>query len=383
MRVLVLTNDFPTPADPQFAVFIQRQLEALRDLGHQFEVVRVVPIALPLNERWRRYTSIPAQYEYAGFVVRSVRAVYPPRMIGLEYLHLQVRGAIRAAIARFKPAVLHAHFILPAGTYAVGCGVPVVVTSHGSDAYDWPWRRPGLERAAKRVVRLADTIVAVSRFVGACIGRLGDARVQVVMNGADERIFHPSDRAAARAALGIGDDRPVVSYAGYLIPAKGTIELAHAMASLRDLNPVLLSAGQGSELDRMRAIARDAGVEMKHVGVVGQAMVAQLIAASDVVALPSYEEGLPAVLCEAMLMGRAVVATPVGGITEIVKDGVTGAIVPVRNGDALGRALRDVLTKPALRDAYEIAARSFASEHLTWRSNAAAYDRIYHEIADA
>jgi teichuronic acid biosynthesis glycosyltransferase TuaC len=382
MRVLVLTNDFPTPADPQFAVFIQRQLEAIRSLGHEIEIFRVVPLALPLNDRWRRYTSIPAHYEYAGFSVRTIRALYPPRMIGLEYLHLQVRGRLHQAIRRFAPDVLHAHFILPAGVYAVENGVPVVITSHGSDAYDWPWRRRGLERAARRVLRHADAVVAVSRFVGSCVERLGGAHVQVVMNGADERIFHPTERAHARAALGIAPDRLVVTYAGYLIPAKGVVELANAMAMLRDLHPLLLVAGQGPELARVQSILRDAGVEVHYAGVVGQARVAQLIAAGDVVALPSYEEGLPAVLCEAMLMGRAIVATPVGGITEIVDDGVTGRIVPVRDERALAAALRGVLTDPARRDSFEAAARTFAATHLTWRSNAAEYDRIYHEIAE-
>lgn len=381
MRVLVVTNDFPTSFQPNLGIFILRQLQALREHGHEFAVARVVPRAFPLNERWRNYVNTPSEYEFEGVPVVSIRAFYPPRMIGLEFLREQVAGRVEKAIQRFVPALIHANYVIPGGIYAIGYGVPTVLTAHGSDAYDWPWRRVGLERAARRVVAASDSVVAVSNFVKSCVERLGGRNVEVVPNGADEAIFSPVDRAAARAALGIGRDRRLIAYVGALIPTKGVIELARAAARLRDLSPIVAVAGAGPELGAMRRILGDAGVDFHYLGTVEQRTIAQMFGAADAVTLPSYEEGLPASICEAMLMGRAVVATPVGGIPEVIEDGVTGLIVPPRDDAALAAALRKVITEDALRETLESAARSFAAGRLTWRANAAQYDRIYRETA--
>jgi glycosyltransferase involved in cell wall biosynthesis len=82
-----------------------------------------------------------------------------------------------------------------------------------------------------------------------------------------------------------------------------------------------------------------------------------------------------------MLSGRAVVATCVGGIPEIVNDRETGLLVPVADPRSLANALRRVLTDEAIRTAFERKAQAFARKHLTWRVNAAAYNAIYHRIA--
>lgn len=377
MRILTVTADFPAPHDPQMGVFILRQLQAIAARGHEVSVFRVVPLAPPMRPAWRAYHAIPSEYEFEGVHVRTIRAIVPPRRIALEYVRHQVSGPLRKEIERVKPDVLHAHYLLPGGTFACGLGTPVVVTAHGSDAYDWAWQRPGLRRAAQRVVTLADRVVAVSDFIKECVRRLGGSDVPVVYNGADDSVFAPADKAKAQAALGLEPGRPVVAYAGHLIPTKGVRELAKAMVLLADLRPILCVAGVGPESAAMMDDLRAGGIDHRFFGVVGQKDVARIFAAADVVTLPSYEEGLPVVVCEAMLAGRAVVATPVGGIPEIVRDGVTGRIVGVRDVEALAAALREVVTSSGVRRSYEDKAREFAVLHLTWRANAAAYEEIY------
>ena len=110
--------------------------------------------------------------------------------------------------------------------------------------------------------------------------------------------------------------------------------------------------------------------------------VAQLFAAADVVVLPSYEEGLPAVICEAMMVGRAVIATPVGGIPEIVRNQDTGLLVTVGDDAALAVALRQVIENRVLQIRLEQNARAFAVQNLTWAVNAESYRAIYEEALD-
>ncbi len=383
LKVLIIANDFPTPAQPQLGVFILRQIQALQRLGHEFSVLRILPLAPPLGERWRYYRSVPAEYHYEGIGVRTGRALWPPRLIGLEYLRHQVSHRVNVELKRVAPDLIHAHYLLAAGTFAVGHGAPVVVTSHGSDAYDWPWRRPGLRSAAARVVRMATTVVAVSRFVAENTRRLYDRDIQVIMNGAEDAVFQPADRGQARIALGIEAMRPVVAFAGYFIPTKGIYDLSDALASLSELRPLLLLAGSGPEHDRLRRRLEGAGVDHRMCGVLDQQALAQVYAAADVVALPSHEEGLPAVVCEAMLAGRAVLATPVGGIPEIIQDGKTGVLVRLKDAASIADGLHRILSDPQFRIALETNARAFAVDRLTWRANAAAYDRIYKETVSA
>jgi glycosyltransferase involved in cell wall biosynthesis len=130
----------------------------------------------------------------------------------------------------------------------------------------------------------------------------------------------------------------------------------------------------------MEPALRTSGVEARFLGVVPHQTVAQVFGAADVVTLPSFGEGLPSVVCEAMLAGRAVVATPVGGIPEIVRDDVSGRLVPVGDCRALGDALRDLALDRAKRERYGAAAAAFAERHLTWHANALGYHGVYEKV---
>lgn len=382
MRILVVPKDFPSPAQPGAGVFVLSQIHALRRLGHEVHVVRFVPHAPPVGAKWNVYRSIPDRYEYEGVPVKTVRAFYPPRMIGMEYLALQVGSALRREARRTGAQIVHAHCVIPEGNVAVHQALPTVVTAHGSDAYSWSWRRPGLTRAAREAISRASHVVAVSDFIRRQVLRLADRDVSVIYNGADETIFAPQDRHAARSELGIDKDRRVIAFAGRLHEAKGLRELIGATAQLHELRPLLLMAGEGPERERAQQTAAQAGVDVRFMGLLAPPALARVFAACDVMTLPSYNEGLPVVVCEAMLSGRAVVATPVGGVPEIVREGETGLLVPVRNAGALSESLRAVIANDALRDRMERSAVAFAREHLTWRLNAEAHDRIYRELVE-
>src|SRR5579884_2662667 len=103
MRVLVIPKDFPTPQNPQAGIFILRRLQAMQERGHEIFVLRIVPYSPPFGpERWRVYNALPRDAVVEGIPVRTIRALIPPRMIGIEYLPLQVHRAVAAEVRRVR-----------------------------------------------------------------------------------------------------------------------------------------------------------------------------------------------------------------------------------------------------------------------------------------
>lgn len=383
MRLLVISKDFPAPGQPEDGIVVLRQARALADLGHEILIVRVLPHAPPITPKWRGYQAVPAHYAIEGIQVTSLRAFFAPRMIAMEYLPLQVEGSLRRIAREFAPDLVHAHCLIPSGQLAVRLGIPVILTAHGSDAYDWAWRRSGLRRAATEGIRGAATVVAVSNFIREHVLNLVDRDVEVIYNGADDNVFMPSHKSEARVALQIPPDRFVIAFAGGPPRIKGVFDLIEAVATLNDLRPLVLFSGPVSAGPMITRAATAANVDARFCGMLDHPKLARVMAASDVFCLPSHGEGLPLVICEAMLSGRPVVASAVGGIPEVVTDGHNGFLVPPKEPMVLAQRLRSVATDPQSAARMGDAAYEFAQRHLTWRTNAQLYDALYRRLLTA
>jgi glycosyltransferase involved in cell wall biosynthesis len=380
MHVLFVVNNFPFDGRPSDGIFNLRQLQAMRTRGITVSVVRIAPAGAWLSESRRQYRTLPDAYSVDGIPVRVLWGLLGPRNIGMRLLPMQLGSALRKHAVTLDIDLVHAHGLIPAGLVAGAVDAPLVVTAHGSEAYRLPWMRSELETAAATALRRADAAAAVSEFVGGHLRRLGAENVRIIHNGADSIAFAPRSRELARERLGLDAQTPVIAFAGHLMAEKGVNELLDATARLRELAPVLMMAGTGSLAPSITARAREEGINVQLCGQLTHAQLADVFAAADVVTLPSYAEGLPAAVCEAMMSGRAVVASAVGGIPEIVRDGTSGYVVPPRDADALAGALGRVLRDRALRETFEGNAHAFAREHLTWDANADAYLSLYEEL---
>jgi teichuronic acid biosynthesis glycosyltransferase TuaC len=377
MRILLLAKDFPSESRPTAGIFLLRLAEALRGLSHEIEVLRIVPHAPALGRKWGQYNAIPSSDAVSGIPVHTIRALIPPRMIAMEYLPLQLHRRVQQHIARFRADVLHANMLIPCGQVAVRHHLPRIVTAHGGDAYLWPTWRPGLFRAAREAVTGATRITAVSSALAQAVRNIADRTIDVIFNGADERVFYARDRDACRERLGLPQDRPVIAYVGNLFRNKGIFDLIDAIGGMRQLNPVLVLAGEGMHGGQAETSARDAGIDARFTGRLDPEGVAALFGACDVATLPSFNEGLPNVVCEAMLSARAVVATTVGGIPEIIRNGESGLLVPPHQPGQLREALTRVLQDGNFRHGCENNARRFAAANLTWNVSARGYERVF------
>lgn len=273
------------------------------------------------------------------------------------------RGTV--AVARRDVDVLHVHLShggsvlrkAPMLWAARLRGVPAVVHGHSFDFGGWMGRLPAPARALVRAALPADRWLVLGTGLAAEYAaalRLDPARVEVLYNPVP----------AAAPAVAPAGDRVEVLALGRLGVRKGSYDLIAAVAALdpavRDRLHLSL-AGDG-EVDRVRDAAAPLGAAVTVRGWAAPAERDALLAAAEVFALPSYDEGLPMALLEAMAAGLVPLTTPVGGIPEAVTDGVDGLLVPPGDVPALAAALTRLVADPALRQSLSDGARARAAD---------------------
>jgi glycosyltransferase involved in cell wall biosynthesis len=210
-------------------------------------------------------------------------------------------------------------------------------------------------------------------------------RVRVIHNGIDTQRFASVPavtRQRLHGTLGISPERRVLLLVGRMHPVKGHREMLQAMpAIVRECPDVLLLvAGDGPERAACEALVAQAGLD-RHVKFLGQRRdIPELLHACDLLVIPSQSEGLPIAAIEAHAAGKPVVGFDVGGVGEVVQDGVTGRVVPAADiaalADSTSSLLKDVATLAAYGDAARRVAQSFALD-----AHVRSLIGCYHEIA--
>ncbi len=350
MRILVVTSQFPVAGEPNRG---RPVLQTVRALSRLAQVQVLNPVAM--YPRWAQPRSYLARGGDPAIAVEGCDVRFPtypalPALTRPFNGHMCAR-ALHAPLRAFAPDVVLSYWLYPdafgAMRAARRAGIPLVAGARGSDLRV----RDAVSRALTRpVVRAARRLLVVSEDLGrVAVDRYGaePARIRAIPNGCDASIFHPRSRTEARAALGIDPDARLVVYVGRLVPEKGLRELLDACAVLVREDPRLQLALVGEGPMRGEIDARLAALPALRIrlpGAQGPTDVARWMAAADVVTLPSYSEGHPNVLVEALACGRPVVATPVGGIPEVV-DADCGVLVPARDAAALAEGLRAALAR--------------------------------------
>lgn len=351
-RILSIATLFPDAARPNFGLFVERSLRALAaQPGVDLTIVAPVgipPFPLSLHPRYRALRALPGREDWNGLPVHRPRFTLIPRY-GARFNPVRVARAVMASVRGQTFDVIDAQFFYPDGPAAMrvaeALGRPFSIKARGADISHFghePSTAPQLVAAAERAAGLLAVSNAMRRDMAA-IG-IDAEKVAVHYTGIDKARFHPADRAAARAALGIGD-APAILTVGALIPRKGQALVIEALPALPGVHYWL--AGAGEEEGRYRALARQHGVadRVHLMGPIANADLPQLYRAVDAVVMPSASEGLANAWVESLACGTPIVISDAGGAAELVSTPVAGRITP-RTPQAIAEAVSSILAAP-------------------------------------
>jgi glycosyltransferase involved in cell wall biosynthesis len=317
---MCLSNMYPGPEAPDYGAFIERMCECMEQRG--VEVGRVVI-------RTRSSGRLRTPLKYAGLTAKAIAASR-------------------------RADVIWAHYLFPTGLIAAIAGsaarTPWVITAHGGDVANLS--SGVVRRLSGPPAHSAAAVIAVSEWLAGRMYAEGlrPERVRVASMGVDARRFAIGDRGAARARLGLPLGAPVVLAVGGLNERKNPLGLMRAFAMLREGVPDarLAFVGSGPLAGAVDAQARQMGLDdvVIRTGLVPNAAVTDWMTACDVAALVSLVEPLGVAALEAMASGRPVVGTEVGGLKEVVPDGLAGVIVDPRDDGAIAAALGRMIAAP-------------------------------------
>ena len=412
MNILHLATTYPLNEEDSSAAFVAALVEALGARGHEVHVLLPWHPRLQLQrkgqmatlhafrttplERWH-----PWGYAQALTADRSLRW---DAYLAAPWAAAAASRALRRILDERNIDVVHAHWLLPAAPIVAwalrGRDEPMVVSCHGSGVF-LAERRRWAAAAARWGLRRAAALTACSRDLAARVAVLGAGPAPAwVPYGVDIERFRPLTaqvRSAFRYRLGerhgFDPDDPLILAVGRLVYKKGFNHLIAALLAVRARVPAarLLIAGDGPLRESLAQQAAAAGVggSLHLIGALPHQELPDLYAAADVIAVPSVHgpggnvDGLPNVFLEALASGTAVVASRVGGIPDIGRDGETVALVAEGNVAALAAAIADLLEDDARRAALGRAARADAEARLDWDRVAARFEELYASLAGA
>ncbi len=291
---------------------------------------------------------------------------------------LAAMAALREAFRSIQPDVVHTHSSKAGVIGRLAArreGIPVVHTVHGWSSIRQdqnPVVRSAVVALERWLARRTDRLVVVTdldRSIGLAAGIGTDEQYTLVRSPLAPEVVARAvaSRAASRAELGIEPGQVVVGSVARLAPPKDPDTLLQAFVDVAAVHPtaVLVLIGGGPRLAEVTATAASLGLADR-VRVVGERPDAALLTgAFDIAVLSSRWEGLPRTVIEAAAVGVPVVATPVGGVPEIIEDEVTGLLFAPGDSAALGRALSRLIEDPVLRRRLAEAARDRVDDDFT------------------
>jgi glycosyltransferase involved in cell wall biosynthesis len=389
----MVTSSYPRFPGDVVAPFIESIARGVAARGHRVDVV------LPHHPDLRRPPGEPVAfhpYRYAPLerwsrwgYAQSLRRDVSVRA-GAFLLAPLVAFALRRIVAdRLRETrydVVHAHWVVPNAALIAGIvrthGVPLVVSLHGSDVFVAETLLPA-RVLAKSALRQAGAVTACSEDLRRRAIRLGahPGRTRTVPYGVDAMDAGAIDVAATRARLGAPPGATLVLALGRLVEKKGFAYLIDAAARVPGVFIAL--AGEGDLRTELAARTATTGAPVRLVGSLDRDSVAAALAAADIVVVPSVVDsagnvdGLPNVLLEAMAAGRAVIASRVAGIPDVVTDGVDGLLVEEKDVFGLAAALARLAGDPALRKRLGDAARALVIRRLSWEQAARTFEESY------
>lgn len=385
-RLMVLSDHYLT--------FVKDQVELLaKAFAHTDVYVRYHPATefsrvfpAPRLKAFRKDSLIDRTTLPENVSIHPISLFYLPfdhqfKRIGERYYNIVDDRLQRS---RAYPNLIHAHFIWPNGFVGAKLKkeyrIPFVVTAHGYDIYDLPFRDAEWKERTEAILNAADVVVTVSNSNRECVKRLNvTAPVKVVPNGFRHDLFYPMGMETCRKALNLPINRKILLSVGNLVEVKGYTHLIDAISEVvRERTDILcLIVGRGELKHRLEKKVSSLGLE-QYVRLIGGKPHSEIplwMNACDLFVLPSLRESFGIVQVEAMACGKPVVATKNGGSEEIVTPGKTGLLCDVADPRGLAESIVRALDMPWGADAIADEVRPYS-----WESVGREISRIYSSL---
>lgn len=363
IKTLLFSSLYPNSRQPRHGIFVETRLRQLLSSG-QVETKVVAPIPrFPLKfgifKRYSELDTVPA-YE-----IRNDIDVYHPKYTLIPKIgkNLTPKSMAAAALPVIKDIIkngfdfdiIDAHYFFPDGVAAAiiakELNKPLVITARGTDVNLFAdYKRPGqmiMDAAnhSRAVICVADSLrqKLISKGVDA-------DKITVLRNGVDNNVFKPADdaeRIDLRKKLKI--ENTTLLAVGNLTQIKGFDLLLDAIAMLAEINLIIIGEGEEKKNLLQQASQLNISKRVRFVSNISQNELREYYVAADLLALTSVREGMPNVVLESIACGTPVVATDVGGVSEVLTENC-GIIIKNRDADQLAAAINETLGGKFNRD---------------------------------
>ncbi|MFQ5902389.1 MAG: glycosyltransferase [Candidatus Binatia bacterium] len=346
--ICFITHCYPSRTGPLACHFVESLAEALGRSG--FRVTVVTPRIFVEDPLFEMRGSVRI-YRHRFFTANQYLKYY--KRIPVFRMLTYFVGALWTGLTVIRHdhcMLIHAHWILPSGLVALILarltGLPYVVTARGSDVSVYPLKSWVLRRLGRHVLRQAKCIIARSDNLKremVEMFRIDADQIQVVRSGVNLAMFRPLDKQAARAKLGVSDEKDIVLFVGDLSPIKGVQCLIEALPAVVHSKPDVLCVlvGDGSMRGPLERRIEQLKLE-NHVYLVGSQLHERIplwMNAADILVVPSLSEGVPNVVVEALACHLPVVATKVGDIPNLVSHMENGLSIDNADPECISSAL--------------------------------------------
>jgi glycosyltransferase involved in cell wall biosynthesis len=372
MRVVMLSNSFP----PEIGGIQEHVVNLAQSLAGQGHQVRIVTVRRNKTER--------VHDTFAGLKVTRVPQLSLPKTLTAQYL-AAATAVLIALRVRGQADVVHYHTYWPDAftAFVVNKFVPTIYTAHESRFLIMSEQgdsRRKLQLALKPfqgIIAPSTELLNVARQLG-----VSNERSVFIPNAVDANKFSPAvARGSLRSLCNLSPDHILILCPRRLVPKNGVEFLIAGLHSVRQRfdKATLVIVGDGPERSKLEARVSELGLQSSVVflGNQNNDELPGFYADANIVAIPSLKEATSIAGLEAMASARAVVATNVGGLPEIIEDGVSGLLVPPGDPEALSQAITRLIETPELRDRLGQAARACVESKFTWKQVANETTRAY------
>jgi glycosyltransferase involved in cell wall biosynthesis len=398
IKVLVLSRMYPRKGYPSSGIFIHQQVKALKAAGIDIRVCAPLPWLPPKVfgfKRQREFYEGKLYGEFEGIPVYHPRYFNPPGRFFYPYsgysCYLGIRSFVKKLYQEFPFDIIHSYALVPSGycgnLLAKDFKVASICSVLGGDINKAPFENKLSFLVTKKCLKNVQQIISVSEDLKRKTLEIEPStnKIKTIYNGVNLEIFNDKKQ-------GMGDEEvqkdslnsKYILFVGRISEAKGAFDLIEAFAELKDeyKDLSLVMIGERVQSKEFDILIRKYNLEKRvfSTGIIPYDEIPKWVNNCEMFVLPSYSEGVPNSVMEAMASGKPVIATRVGGIPEIITDKKTGLLVEVKDVLNLKRLIILLLNDELLRKEIGEEARRFVLDNFTWEGNATEIIKLYQEI---